>query len=54
MRKKKRAEAEAGWYQMKQRRSIHDIRLNEYMNFNETWPLVTLINGLGGLCSGWV
>lgn len=38
----------AGSDHITQRRSIHDIRLNEYMNFNETWPLVALINGLGG------
>ena len=37
-------------HHVKQRRSINDIRLYKYMNFNETWPLVALINELGQLC----
>lgn len=43
-----------GWSQhrKKQRRSIHDIRLNEYMNFNEPQPLVALINRREGIWLG--
>lgn len=34
------------------RRSIHDIRLNEYMNSNESRPHVVLTSGPQGLSPG--
>lgn len=34
------------------RRSIHDIRLNEYMNSNESGPHVVLTSGPQGLSPG--
>lgn len=54
--KRKRGGGGAGLvlkHHQRQRRSIHDIRLNEYMNSNETGPLLFLINGPRGLSSGW-